>query len=400
MTISPFILLCPVFVLCTLGLLLLLSPPKKQRNTMRFFGLFLIVLSLNHFGVGSRFYPSLQVQDIFESLKGFIIVDPLLFFALLSFAFSPKIILKRCWIFLLPPFILGPLYLFTYYSYPEATRQIIANVPWHSESIRQFSNIFRIQWTIELSSLILQVVYLTIYVKILIIDFYKYLRNNISNRERLDIHWILYMGIFCAIFAFFSLLIPSVNSEIPVILFVVLQIIFGFFIYFLLNNYYISNSDLLQSYFFSFFIESEKGVLLLSKILPERFFPEKLAQQKYEDKLEKESSLLIEMEKYFIEKEAYLQKNLCLDDIAKALNTNRTYISQLFSKELNTTFYDYVNEYRVEKAKKLLLNYPMYTLKSLAEECGFSSYTTFVKYFEKKENKNPAEWKKEQTNID
>ena len=394
MTVSPFILLCPVFVLCTLGLLLLFSPPEKQRSTMRFFGIFLIILSLNHFGVSSRFYPSLRVQDIFESLKGFIIVDPILFFALLSFAFSPKIILRRCWIFLLPPLILGPLYLFTYYSYPEITRLIIANASWHSESIRQFPDISHIQRTIELSSLIFQVIYLTIYVKILIIDFHKYLRNNISNRERLDINWILYMGGFCAIFAFFSLTIPSSNSVIPVILFSILQVVFGFFIYFLLNNYYISNSDLLQSHFFSFFIESEKGVLLLSKILPERFFPEKLAQQKPENKLEKESSLLIEMENYFRKKEPYLQKDLCLDDIAKELNTNRTYVSQLFSKELNTTFYDYVNEYRIEKAKQLLLEYPMYTIKSLAEECGFSSYSTFIKYFEKKEHKSPAEWKR------
>ena len=41
-------------------------------------------------------------------------------------------------------------------------------------------------------------------------------------------------------------------------------------------------------------------------------------------------------------------------ELAMAVGTNRTYISNYINQQLHTTFYEYVNKWRVEHAKKLL----------------------------------------------
>ena len=47
--------------------------------------------------------------------------------------------------------------------------------------------------------------------------------------------------------------------------------------------------------------------------------------------------------------EVFLNSRLTLTDLSALLGTNRTYLSVYLNNELHTTFYDYVNSYRIRK---------------------------------------------------
>ena len=50
----------------------------------------------------------------------------------------------------------------------------------------------------------------------------------------------------------------------------------------------------------------------------------------------------------------YLNPQLKLSDVASLTNSNRTYISRFFNNSQGKTFFEFVNEYRVDHAKALL----------------------------------------------
>ncbi len=95
-----------------------------------------------------------------------------------------------------------------------------------------------------------------------------------------------------------------------------------------------------------------------------------------------EAFALIEekLRKLFEEEKAYLEPRLRLQDLALRLGTNRTYLSRYLNTRLHTTFYDFVNNYRLAHAESLLrgTDYPLDAVASLS---GFNSLSTFRRAF-------------------
>jgi len=90
----------------------------------------------------------------------------------------------------------------------------------------------------------------------------------------------------------------------------------------------------------------------------------------------------------------YLNENLSLSDVAAAIATNRTYLSDFLNNQMNVSFYDYVNNYRVQKACDILLEGDYKMLEEVAERCGFNSLSTFRRAFRKKMHTTPMEYKR------
>lgn len=86
------------------------------------------------------------------------------------------------------------------------------------------------------------------------------------------------------------------------------------------------------------------------------------------------------LEKVFVEDEIFLNPTLNINDLAQALHTNRTYISNYLNQQLDTSFYEYVNGWRVDKAKQLLTNTEL-TLEEITMQLGFNSLSSFRRYF-------------------
>ncbi len=97
------------------------------------------------------------------------------------------------------------------------------------------------------------------------------------------------------------------------------------------------------------------------------------------------------------QKEIFLNPHLTLNDLATAVGTNRTYLSNYLNHDLNTTFYDYINAYRLKRAMQLLSN-PAYneTLVETAERCGFNSLSTFRRVFQREHGCSVSEWRSKQ----
>lgn len=57
---------------------------------------------------------------------------------------------------------------------------------------------------------------------------------------------------------------------------------------------------------------------------------------------------------YMKEQSLYLNPKLTITDIAQEIHTNRTYLSDYLNNHLHTTFYDYVNNFRIHMACELL----------------------------------------------
>lgn len=83
---------------------------------------------------------------------------------------------------------------------------------------------------------------------------------------------------------------------------------------------------------------------------------------------------------------------ITLLDLAKAIGTNRTYLSKWFSDH-DITFYKYINNLRIEYAEQLLRTTD-YSISQIQEKAGFSNKTTFFKYFAEHYNCSPTEYKK------
>ena len=75
------------------------------------------------------------------------------------------------------------------------------------------------------------------------------------------------------------------------------------------------------------------------------------------------------------------------------MKMNPNYISQLFKKELGCVYHAYLNQVRVEKAKKYLrqTNEP---ISVVAELVGFSDYRIFTKIFKGIVGVTPSQFRK------
>ena len=97
------------------------------------------------------------------------------------------------------------------------------------------------------------------------------------------------------------------------------------------------------------------------------------------------------------EDKVFLNPKLTLGDLASTILTNKTYLSEYINNILKTTFYDYVNSYRIHEACRIIDSMPTEGRKSMAtvaEMSGFCSLATFNRYFVKIKGVSPKNYYK------
>lgn len=149
--------------------------------------------------------------------------------------------------------------------------------------------------------------------------------------------------------------------------------------------------------FFSFFVYF---ILLFLKAItnPEIFF-------KIEEKQESKTHSIPKQEAYFLLKqvndfmiyhEPFLNPDLSLKQLAIKLKTPERLLSGVINQYRNQNFYDFINSYRIEKAKKLLVEdiSKKKTIQEILYDSGFNSKSTFNLAFKKYTGITPTEFKK------
>lgn len=93
----------------------------------------------------------------------------------------------------------------------------------------------------------------------------------------------------------------------------------------------------------------------------------------------------------------YTDPALKSSTLAAMIGTKSHSLSFLFNQYLKKSFYDYINEYRVEEFKRLVkeTDISKYTLTALSERCGFSSRASFFRHFKAITGITPAEYIKQ-----
>lgn len=100
--------------------------------------------------------------------------------------------------------------------------------------------------------------------------------------------------------------------------------------------------------------------------------------------------------KYLTDSKAYLDNNLTLAKLAQDIGVGQRLLSRSINTLRNQNFFEFINEMRVEEAKRLLLDTETsgYSIDSVYTECGFRSRSTFFLVFKKITNTTPSQWLK------
>lgn len=91
----------------------------------------------------------------------------------------------------------------------------------------------------------------------------------------------------------------------------------------------------------------------------------------------------------------FLMSKLTIMDLATKIGTNKTYLSEYLNSNLNMSFHDFVNKYRVEEACRIIDALPQdskQTIIDISNKSGFNSISSFYRQFAKFKGINPRKY--------
>ena len=101
------------------------------------------------------------------------------------------------------------------------------------------------------------------------------------------------------------------------------------------------------------------------------------------------------LQQHCIETQLYLQHNLNISQLAKAIGTNRFYLSQYISNQ-GMTYNAYINGLRINHFVSLyheaVASHRSFSAQQLAQESGFYTYRTFSEAFKRKMGHTVSAW--------
>ena len=101
------------------------------------------------------------------------------------------------------------------------------------------------------------------------------------------------------------------------------------------------------------------------------------------------------LQQHCIDTQLYLQHDLTLLQLAKAIGTNRYYLSQYFSNQ-GITYNAYINDLRIQHFiglyREAVASHCPFTMKQLVHDSGYRSYSTFTLAFKQRMGKNVTAW--------
>lgn len=263
---------------------------------------------------------------------------------------------------------------------------------------------------------------------------YFYVVSQLSKLEALYINWKLHLTFLVGLMVGVGILFPyQSNIEMWGLFYRVINISWGLYIVaaavhlfpkifvWLGDNNRLSKDELLcinvfagtfliwLAYFTSSYTSYIAGALSFSLILYVSISlwfvsnqGSKQAQPAYANKkiaCDLASQLEARLNELVTSEQLYKNANLTLPVLAKKLQVSVTQLSQLLNDNLNKSFALFVNEFRIEEAKRLLVENPNMTIELISEASGYNSQSTFYASFKQFENMTPAQYRKQQSML-
>jgi len=103
----------------------------------------------------------------------------------------------------------------------------------------------------------------------------------------------------------------------------------------------------------------------------------------------------VRLEKVMHTQQAFLWSNLTLPKLANAVGCSANHLSQVINAGFGVSFFDYLNRYRIERAKTLLMQRDMRgsSILNIAFDVGFNSNSAFYAAFKKCVGQTPAQFR-------
>ncbi|WP_160114254.1 AraC family transcriptional regulator [Aquimarina sp. AU119] len=108
--------------------------------------------------------------------------------------------------------------------------------------------------------------------------------------------------------------------------------------------------------------------------------------------------LFNELSKLIVDTKVYLEPDISLAKLSKMIGKSTQLTSSIINQYAKRNFNDFINYYRIQEAKKFLLNTKnhKFTISSIAFDTGFSSLSSFNSAFKKFEGMTPSSYRKNQ----
>ena len=205
----------------------------------------------------------------------------------------------------------------------------------------------------------------------------QYIKLNYSYKENIDVAWVVVSSV-----AFFLSL----------------------FVYNLAFAYTTWLSEALYNIFsmalwtFLFLFSRRHRVVRILKPVENENEPatEEIEEPKSDDDVVSHNYILaVRLEQKMSQDKLYLNPKLTTTDVATAIGTNKTYLSDYLNNTLNTSFFDYINTFRINEACRIIEMMPERGRKSMsvvAQKSGFNSLSSFHRYFVKLKGISPKSY--------
>lgn len=362
-----------LFISFLLGIFVL-TVKTANKTANRFLGVYFLIFAIH---ISVFFYSKyITLPPVLEMLRdqiGFF-TNPLLLLYVVSSIYSDfKLKLKHVLHFL--PFVVQILIFSPRFYFADAnTRNLL---------IENFSTTFEGKFAIIFSLFII-----LFYLVAMFLELKKYkqlLLENYSNKKTFNYKWlyqllILLTVIFCLSSLKQGYKFYGTNIEILNTLRLVLTLmLIGFLMYIILKS----------MYYPKLFRNINSNHLFVKGILKED-----TERNDFKNEIEK---IVAFMEK----EEPYLDASLTLQKLAEQLEIPSREVSILINLNLNQHFFDFVNQYRIQKAEKLLLssNKKELTIQQIMYDVGFNSKSSFYTAFKKQTGVTPKEYRRSKAHF-
>lgn len=133
-------------------------------------------------------------------------------------------------------------------------------------------------------------------------------------------------------------------------------------------------------------------------------FSRKLPETKYARsslKTDQAGMLLKRLLQIMQDEKPYLDSNLKIQHLAERVGISSHHLSQIINENMNQNYADFINSYRINEARRLLLSpeYEQEKILSVAFDAGFQNKATFNAIFKKYTGMSPSGFKKHQQKV-
>ncbi len=105
-------------------------------------------------------------------------------------------------------------------------------------------------------------------------------------------------------------------------------------------------------------------------------------------------SVVVKLARLMEEEHLYREEEISLKGVASMLDMNIQQLSEILNRDVKKNFNTFINDYRVEEAKRLLTENDTLPITHIALSVGFNSTTTFNRSFSRSTGLTPKEYRR------